>query len=67
MSKHPAAAGTPSGKDHATPGQDLRWLRKGLNPDRMARLAKAEIEEARTATSRPRHWRPVDVDESQMR
>jgi ribosomal protein L16/L10AE len=67
MNKRTAAAGTPSGKDHAAASQDLRWLRNGLNPDRMARLAKAEIEEARTATSRPRHWRPVDVDESQMR
>ena len=47
--------------------QDLGWLRNGLDPDRMARLAKAEIEEARTATSRPRHWRPVEVDESKMR
>jgi hypothetical protein len=66
MNKHTAANAT-NGKAQTPPNQDLEWLRNGLNPERMAKLAKAEIEEARTATSRPRHWRPVEVDESQMR
>jgi hypothetical protein len=45
----------------------LQWLRNGLDPTRMQALAVAEIREARTATSRPRHWQPVEVEEAQLR
>jgi hypothetical protein len=66
MSKQSNGA-TRSSKSPTSGSQGLGWLHKGLNPERMARLAKAEIAEARTATSRPRHWRPVDVDETELR
>lgn len=56
-----------NGNNGNAEGQDLAWIRNGLDPEQMARLAAAEIEEARRATSRPRHWRPVEVDPSQLR
>ena len=47
--------------------EDLAFLRNPPDPALMAEMRKAEIEEALTATSRPRHWRPVDVDPALMR
>lgn len=47
--------------------EDLQFLRHPPDPTAMAKLREAEIEEALTATSRPRHWRPVDVDPALLR
>lgn len=47
--------------------EDLAWLRNGFNPDEIEAQISKEIEEAKTATATPRHWRPVEVDEALMR
>jgi hypothetical protein len=47
--------------------EELAWLHNGLNAERLMRLAAAEIEEARTATSRPRQWVAIEVDEALLR
>jgi hypothetical protein len=47
--------------------EDLQWLRNGFDPEHMAEQVRQEIEEAKTATPMPRHWRPVEVDEALMR
>lgn len=41
---------------------DLQWLRKGFDPKQLEEQVREEIEEAQTATSTPRHWRPVEVE-----
>jgi hypothetical protein len=46
---------------------DLKWLDNGFDPEELADQVRKEIEEARTATAMPRHWRPVEIDEEQMR
>jgi len=47
--------------------EDLEFLDNPPDPEVIAKMREAEIEEALTATSRPRHWRPVDVDPALMR
>lgn len=47
--------------------EELSWISGEPNPRVMAEIAKAEIEEALTATSRPRQWTPVEVDEALLR
>ena len=47
--------------------EELSWIGGQPNPRVMAEIARAEIEEALTATSRPRHWTPVEVDEALLR
>lgn len=37
------------------------------DPVRMAEIKEFEINSARAATSTPRHWQPVDIDEALMR
>jgi hypothetical protein len=50
----------------ATP-EDLHFLRARPDPERMAKIRDGEIRSARTATATPRHWQPVNIDESHMR
>lgn len=50
-----------------TAEQDLRWLHSGIDPEEMEQQVRREIEEAQTATSTPRHWHPIEVDEALMR
>ena len=47
--------------------EELSWIRREPNPEVMAQIAKVEIAAALTATSRPRQWTPVEVQEAQMR
>lgn len=49
------------------PATDLRWIHSEPDPKIMAAIEKAEIEEALTATSRPRHWAPVEIDPALLR
>jgi ribosomal protein L16/L10AE len=55
------------GTDATITDAELAWLHNGLNAERLAKLSAAEIEEARTATSRPRHWVPIEVDDALLR
>jgi hypothetical protein len=55
------------GIDTTIADAELAWLHNGLSAERLSRLAAAEIEEARTATSRPRHWVAIEVDEALLR
>ena len=50
----------------ATP-EELSWISRQPNSAVMAEIAKVEIEEALTATSRPRQWTPVEVEEALLR
>lgn len=50
----------------ATP-EELSWISRQPNPAVMAEIAKVEIEEALSATSRPRQWTPVEVEEALLR
>jgi hypothetical protein len=43
------------------------WLHADPDPDQIERLARAEIEEALTATPTPRQWHPVEVEEEALR
>lgn len=56
-----------SGKIRIATEEDLQWLRNGFDPEALEEQVRKEIEEAQTATSTPRHWRPVEVDEALMR
>jgi len=47
--------------------EELSWISSEPNPRVMAEIAKAEIAEALSATSRPRRWTPVEVDEALLR
>jgi len=47
--------------------EELKWISRQPNPALMAEIAKIEIEEALTATSRPRQWTPVEVEEALLR
>jgi hypothetical protein len=51
----------------AATSEELSWIGRQPNPDVMAQIAKVEIESALTATSRPRQWTPVDVEEALLR
>jgi hypothetical protein len=55
------------GSDVTTAEAELAWLHNGLNRERLAKLAEAEIEEARTATPQPRFWVAIDIDEALLR
>lgn len=46
---------------------DLRWIHAAPDPAQVEELAKAEIEEARTATPTPRFWQPIEVEEMLLR
>lgn len=50
----------------ATP-EELSWIGREPNPAVMAEIAKVEITEALSATSRPRAWKPVEVEEALLR
>ncbi len=47
--------------------EELSWISSQPNPHVMAQIAKAEIADALSATSRPRRWTPVEVDEALLR
>jgi hypothetical protein len=46
---------------------DLRWLTNGLNRDEVEELNRLEIEEAKAATPTPSSWRPVEIDDAELR
>jgi hypothetical protein len=47
--------------------EDLLWLRNGLDHGRLAEMARVEIADALNSSSRPRQWRPVEIDEALLR
>jgi hypothetical protein len=60
------ASTTIDGIRAATP-DELSWIGREPNPAVMAEIAKGEITEALSATSRPREWRPIEVEEALLR
>lgn len=47
--------------------EELRWIGGEPNPEVMAQIAKVEIAAALTATTHPRQWTPVDIEEALLR
>ena len=67
MSNEAAMHEHASSRIRAATSDDLQFLRAAPDPRRLAEIRELEINSARTATSTPRHWHPVEVDESHMR
>jgi hypothetical protein len=47
----------------AATDEELSWIHNDLDRDSMEAQTRREIEEARSATPTPRHWRPVEITE----
>lgn len=67
MSSEAAAPESVSSSIRPATPDDLQFLRAAPDPKRMAEIRAFEIHSARTATSTPRHWQPVDIDEAHLR
>jgi hypothetical protein len=52
----------PTSSAHDDDPTRLDWLHNGFDEEAMKRGYERAFERAVNATSRPKHWRPVDVD-----
>lgn len=67
MTTHLSAADSATTEIRSATTKDLEFLNAQPDPQRMAQIKESEIRNARSATSTPRHWRPVDVDPAHLR
>ena len=59
--------GVPEPRIRVATEDDLKWMYAEPDPEQMARIKAEEIDRALTATAVPRHWAPVEVDDSLLR